>query len=73
MLKLKTAEFHIITRSHTPPLPPRDEAEFVEIALALRARVDLPPRTRYRLAGVGMSGFTDELALAAQTGDLFIA
>ncbi len=59
VLKLKTAEFHIITRSHTPPLPPRDEAEFVEIALALRARVDLPPRTRYRLAGVGLGNFAE--------------
>jgi len=73
VLKLKTAEFQIITRSHTPPLPPRHESEFIDIALSLRSRVDLPPRTRYRLVGVGISGFTDELALAAQTGDLFNA
>jgi len=70
-LKLKTADFQILTRSHTPPTPPNDEAEFVEIAVNLRARVDLPPRTRYRLVGVGLSGFVDDVGFAAQSGDLF--
>jgi len=71
VLKLKTAEFQIITRSHTPPQPPHDEREFIELALSLRARVEFPPRTRYRLVGVGISGFTDELTVSAKTGDLF--
>ena len=73
VLKLKTAEFRVLTRSHTPPLPPHDEIEFTQIALGLRARVDLPPRTRYRLVGVGISGFVDDLSAATQTGDLFSA
>jgi DNA polymerase-4 len=59
VLKLKTREFRILTRSLTPPLPPADAAALVRIALALRARVDLPARTRYRLVGVGLGGFVD--------------
>ncbi len=59
VLKLKTSDFHIITRSHTPPVPPHGEAEFIDIAIGLRARVDLPPRTRYRLVGVGLANFVD--------------
>jgi len=72
VLKLKTAEFQILTRSHTPPAPPHNETEFIEIAVSLRARVDLPPRTRYRLVGVGISGFVDDVGVAAQSGDLFV-
>ena len=68
VLKLKTSDFHILTRSHTPPLPPRTEAEFVEIAVSLRERVMLPARTRYRLVGVGLGNFRgpDELLPQAE-------
>lgn len=59
VLKLKTSDFKIITRSYTPQHLIRDEAEFVEIALAMRARVDLPESTRYRLVGVGLAGFSE--------------
>jgi len=59
VLKLKTSEFRIITRSHTPPLPPRTEPEFLQIAVSLRHRVALPARTRYRLVGVGLGNFCD--------------
>jgi DNA polymerase-4 len=59
VLKLKTSDFHIITRSHTPPHPPRSEPEFTEIAASLRLRVELPPATRYRLVGVGLGNFRD--------------
>lgn len=59
VLKLKTAQFRILTRSFTPEAPPVSEAEVIAIALALRERVQLPPDTRYRLAGVGLSGFRD--------------
>ncbi len=59
VLKLKTADFRILTRSLTPPLPPASLATLAEIALALRARVDLPASTRYRLAGVGLANFRD--------------
>jgi DNA polymerase IV len=66
VLKLKTAEFRVLTRSHTPPSPPASAAELTAIALALRERVDLPPRTRYRLVGVGLHGFRDRDQWGAQ-------
>ena len=66
VLKLKTADFHILTRSHTPPAPPQTEEAFVALAVGLRERVDLPPRTRYRLVGVGLSNFRDEHELPPQ-------
>ncbi|MCE7031213.1 DNA polymerase IV [Lysobacter sp. GX 14042] len=70
VLKLKTREFRILTRSLTPPVPPASLDELAAIACALRARVELPADTRYRLVGVGLSGFVDrDLALAQQ--DLF--
>ena len=59
VLKLKTADFQILTRSHTPQLPPASETEFVQVALSLRERVGLPARTRYRLVGVGLGNFRD--------------
>jgi DNA polymerase-4 len=66
VLKLKTSDFHILTRSHTPPLPPRTELEFTELAVALRGRVELPAQTRYRLVGVGLGNFRDEHPLPPQ-------
>ena len=68
VLKLKTAQFRIITRSHTPDTPPASLQEFVEIALALRGRVDLPAHTRYRLVGVGLGNFRDRDEVAEQAG-----
>jgi DNA polymerase-4 len=59
VLKLKTAQFRILTRSHTPDVPPSSLAQFTAIALALRDRVELPPSTLYRLVGVGLGGFRD--------------
>jgi DNA polymerase-4 len=63
VLKLKTADFRSLTRSHTPALPPSSLAEVVAIALELRSRVELPARVRYRLVGVGLANFRaqDEL------------
>ena len=66
VLKLKTAQFRILTRSHTPAAPPASLAELTAIAHALRERVDLPRDTRYRLVGVGLSGFRDREESAAQ-------
>ncbi|KWS05397.1 DNA polymerase IV [Lysobacter capsici AZ78] len=60
VLKLKTSDFRILTRSLTAPHPPSGEAELADLASALRARVDLPAQTLYRLVGVGLSGFVDE-------------
>lgn len=59
VLKLKTAQFRILTRSFTPDAPPQSLEAFARIAVSLLARVDLPAATRYRLVGVGMSGFRD--------------
>jgi len=59
-LKLKTSEFRIVTRRLTGPQPPASEAELLAVAMRLAARVDLPAATRYRLVGVGLSGFLDE-------------
>ncbi|MCX7033092.1 MAG: DNA polymerase IV [Arenimonas sp.] len=57
VLKLKTSDFRILTRSLTPASPPTSLAEVVAIALELRSRVELPGRTRYRLVGVGLANF----------------
>jgi len=63
VLKLKTSDFRILTRSLTPARPPTSLAEVVAIALELRSRVELPARVRYRLVGVGLANFRrhDEL------------
>jgi len=66
VLKLKTSDFRILTRSLTPPQPPASEAELLEIALSLRERVDQPSRTRYRLVGVGLGNFRDAAELPPQ-------
>jgi DNA polymerase IV len=57
VLKLKTSEFNIITRSYTPPSPPASCEEFTAIALWLRERVAVDPEQRFRLVGVGLSNF----------------
>jgi DNA polymerase-4 len=59
VLKLKTSDFRTLTRSLTPPQPPASEAEFIDIALSLRERVDKPSRTRYLHVGVGRGNFRD--------------
>lgn len=70
VLKLKTSEFKILTRSHTPGSPPCSCEELTEIALKLRERVGLGLQQRYRLVGVGLSNFRDSEDTAAQP-DLF--
>jgi DNA polymerase-4 len=59
VLKLKTSEFKVLTRSHTQLSPPSSCEELTGIALKLRERVDLGPQQRYRLVGVGLSNFRD--------------
>lgn len=66
VLKLKTADFRILTRSLTPDMPPRSAQELATIASALRHRVELPATTRYRLVGVGLSGFREREELPGQ-------
>jgi DNA polymerase-4 len=70
VLKLKTADFHTLTRSLTPTLRPTSAGELADIACTLRARVQRPSGTRYRLVGVGLSGFVEADSYAAQH-DLF--
>ena len=59
VLKLKTSEFKILTRSHTPDSPPSSHEELTDIALKLRERVDLSSQQRFRLVGVGLSNFRE--------------
>lgn len=59
VLKLKTAEFDILTRSHTPASPPSSCNELTDIAISLLERVKLQPGQRFRLVGVGLSNFRD--------------
>lgn len=59
VLKLKTSEFKILTRSHTPCSPPASCEELTSIALSLRDRVGLTAEQRFRLVGVGLSNFRD--------------
>jgi DNA polymerase-4 len=59
VLKLKTSEFAILTRSHTPLLAPSSCEELISIALSLRERVNASPRQRFRLVGVGLSNFRE--------------
>jgi DNA polymerase-4 len=66
VLKLKTAEFKILTRSHTPSSPPSSCEELTVIALSLRERVALGPQQRFRLVGVGLSNFLDPEDVSAQ-------
>ena len=66
VLKLKTAEFKILTRSLTPAEPVATCEEFIAIALALRERVALGPSQRFRLIGVGFHNFNDPDEAPAQ-------
>ncbi|HNU83329.1 MAG: DNA polymerase IV [Acidobacteria bacterium] len=59
-LKLRTAAFRTHTRSQTPERPPAAAAEVAALAVRLLATSGLPPETRFRLAGVALSGFADE-------------
>ena len=70
VLKLKTDRFRILTRSLTSANPPSSAEELATIARLLCDRVDLPPQTLYRLAGVGMSNFADPQEQSRQP-DLF--
>jgi DNA polymerase-4 len=54
VLKLKTSEFKILTRSYTPDNPPSSREELTALALRLRERVQNSPKQRYRLVGVGL-------------------
>jgi DNA polymerase-4 len=67
VLKLKTSEFKILTRSHTPSAPPSFCEELTELALRLRERVSLGPQQLYRLVGIGLSHFRESEQSGAQS------
>lgn len=67
VLKLKTSEFKILTRSHTPGSPPSSCEELTSTALSLRDRVGLSPGQRFRLVGVGLSNFSDAEDASSQS------
>jgi DNA polymerase IV len=66
VLKLKTAEFRILTRSLTPAEPVASCQELTAIALGLRDRVSLGARQKFRLIGVGLGNFRDPADLREQ-------
>jgi DNA polymerase-4 len=57
VLKLKTSDFRILTRSCTPLAPPASCDELTRIALSLAEKVNLGEERLFRLAGVGLSNF----------------
>ena len=67
VLKLKTTQFHILTRSQTPPSPPNSCEELTQIALTLRDKVSLDPKQKFRLVGVGLGNFHDSEASTEQS------
>jgi DNA polymerase IV len=66
VLKLKTKEFDILTRSLTPVRPPSSCEELTSIALSLLERVGLDSQQKFRLVGVGLHNFRDLEESAAQ-------
>jgi len=66
VLRLKTSDFKILTRSHTASSSPSSCEQLIDIALKLRERVELGPQQRYRLVGVGLSNFREPEDAAAQ-------
>ena len=71
VLKLKTSDFRVLTRSLTLSRSPESAQELADVACALRARVGDDGSTRYRLVGVGISGFVDAGDAVDPQNDLF--
>ena len=71
VLKLKTADFRTLTRSATPHVAPNSAQDIIGLALALLARIDLAPTTRYRLAGVGVTNFLPPTDIGTLQAPLF--
>ena len=67
VLRLKTSEFKILTRSHTPDCPPSSCEELTDFVQRLRERVALGQQQRYRLVGVGLSNFLEAEETTAQS------
>ena len=65
VLKLKTSEFNILTRSHTAGSAPSSCEELTSIVLSLRERVNPGANQRFRLVGVGLSNFRESEEISA--------
>lgn len=65
-VKLKTGDFRLLTRRRTPPAPPADSSELAGLAIALLDQFGERESTRFRLAGVGISNFLDEVPATPQ-------
>jgi DNA polymerase-4 len=59
VLKLKTADFRLLTRHLTPPARPCCAEDVLQCGRQLLARAGAGMGTRYRLAGLGLSNFID--------------
>jgi DNA polymerase-4 len=60
-VKLRAADFTTATRQVTPHAIPSSAEEIAEIAIRLLERFEFPEGSRYRLAGLGISNFLDEI------------
>lgn len=65
-VKLRAADFVTATRRTTVALPPSSAEELAEIARHLLGQFSFSPDSRFRLAGVGLSNFSDEDPLPSQ-------
>ena len=65
VLKLKTSDFKILTRSYTAGSPPSSCEELTCIALSLCERVNPGADQRFRLVGVGLSNFREPVEASA--------
>ena len=68
VLKLKTSDFRVMTRSYTPERPVASCEELTAIALGLRERVRAEDGRLFRLVGVGMSNFRGVEDVGLQSG-----
>ncbi len=59
-VKLRTPDFRTATRRRTPPDGLHSADDLVRTAVDLLDHFDFSPHSRFRLAGVGVSNFTDE-------------
>lgn len=68
VLKLKTSDFRVMTRSYTPERPVASCEELTAIALGLRERVRAEDGRLFRLVGVGLSNFRGVEDVGLQSG-----
>ncbi len=60
-VKLRTGDFKTATRRLTPESIPASGDDLARIGTELLSRFEFPGQSRYRLAGIGVSNFVDEI------------